>query len=1145
MANFDLNEVIKKLPELVAQVIAESADEDGNTSIVDRTSQILKCIECFTPSVEYKFDSRIPLLNGATTSSSSRNGSKSTPILHCEANPHLGLSKIKFKDLNLDENVHKVNMTQAYFLWLQKNLLIDQTNMPGWNNFMDYLCRKLPGIFSNILCTPLISTPSSDFNAIYTTLMEAIKNSEKLDQKYSIVTFDLPLYLRARDIIEFYRDKDSRFKHCYVRLSSFHVIMSLMGEIGKIMENSGLKDVMLEMYSEELVEKIMSGHAYSRALRAHSLIHLVLAKMIFQEVILTAEETISLNKYCDPQYIVNIDNPQSAECVDPCVKSAIEKFQTKLQEFRARGPTAALWIQYFEMIIIIKLFIESERSRDWDLQIYTLKKMIPVFHASGHYHYAKAIHIFLQDSDILRDNLGNNYNYYIKYWYFTIRKSPNFSAGIWSDMTIEQWLMKSLKISEDFDGEKCGIQNLLLKFIIAMPFLIHVIEGLRVFSSDRYITSEPQGFIDARRFRINKDNVDLEKVGNWFADHPPFPINDRITCISTGQYGDGLVNCHRAFEIGTKAYEEFRGRKVSDAHFYKRHRVVTLGTLDSCLKLGGGKYMKLESPYDLFKRVLAIKKTEKDLLNLFSYELSTVPLPLFDVNGMREADKAVLYKVFTPFQVMPPFDDETMYIIDGEFLLHEVMWSFHDTYIYAALKYVLHVRRYYSKVIVVFDGYESRKKDPERLRRKTTTVPDIMIDENNKCLFNQQTFLSNNFNKKQFISLLKRVFDKNEIGVIQADADSDPVIVMTAIEKAELHDKVVIVGDNVNLLVLLTEFCSSINNLNKSIYFLRPEQMIDEKIVPKLLFDQNCLKYPHLKNFLCFVHAFSGCDTTSALYGQNKLKYFGLLDRKRPFLNQIMEFYNPNASRENLIKAGTDIVKNLYAPCLQETKDEEISLKKLRYLCYRKRTDKSSFNLAALPPTDESAEQHFYRTYYQVQLWMGNDLDPLQWGWKNTVNGLFPVETTKEPLPENFLKIVACQCKKACGPKCSCKKVGLLCSQVCAHCEGKNCSNVEEPRVLLFDDDNEEEGGGSSEARNEFNDVNNAKDGLDEDYVNNSGEEIDVTYEHIVNDEVIKTDSDDDVISLNSESDYENVNHEPYSENGDCEQNPCKKQRIF
>ena len=119
-------------------------------------------------------------------------------------------------------------------------------------------------------------------------------------------------------------------------------------------------------------------------------------------------------------------------------------------------------------------------------------------------------------------------------------------------------------------------------------------------------------------------------------------------------------------------------------------------------------------------------------------------------------------------------------------------------------------------------------------------------------------------------------------------------------------------------------------------------------------------------------------------------------------------------------------------------------LDKYRYLSFVKNTrNKKRVQLPCLPPTSASASQHLCRVYYQVQVWLGNQLDPEDWGWKLVDNTLEPIQTLLPPAPERLLNTIFCNCKKGCSAKCSCKKVGLFCSPVCTNCQGQSCSNVE------------------------------------------------------------------------------------------------------
>ena len=62
-------------------------------------------------------------------------------------------------------------------------------------------------------------------------------------------------------------------------------MLSFMGNIGYMMNGSGLEEVWRQMYAEKTVPHLMSDKAYSRALRGHVLIHSALHYILLDEII--------------------------------------------------------------------------------------------------------------------------------------------------------------------------------------------------------------------------------------------------------------------------------------------------------------------------------------------------------------------------------------------------------------------------------------------------------------------------------------------------------------------------------------------------------------------------------------------------------------------------------------------------------------------------------------------------------------------------------------------------------------------------------------------------------------------------------------------------------------------------------------------
>ena len=49
----------------------------------------------------------------------------------------------------------------------------------------------------------------------------------------------------------------------------------------------------------------------------------------------------------------------------------------------------------------MRLFVRSERTGDWLLHLYAVKQMLPYLHVTGHLHYAKFAHLYVQQMEEL------------------------------------------------------------------------------------------------------------------------------------------------------------------------------------------------------------------------------------------------------------------------------------------------------------------------------------------------------------------------------------------------------------------------------------------------------------------------------------------------------------------------------------------------------------------------------------------------------------------------------------------------------------------------------------------------------------------------------------------------------------------------
>lgn len=437
-------------------------------------------------------------------------------------------------------------------------------------------------------------------------------------------------------------------------------------------------------------------------------------------------------------------------------------------------------------------------------------------------------------------------------------------------------------------------------------------------------------------------------------------------------------------------------------------------------------------PLMIFQRTIILKKDDEDVADLLRNELSPFPLALFNEGGMRKSKKSSLYDALpTDSTIINP--RMTTNVVDGGFLLHRVKWNVGYKFSSICNNYITYIMKHYGEnCTVIFYGYgdvNSTKREEQKRRGSTKASVDINFHDNMNVTIKQEHFLSNERNKTKLIQLLAEKMIGRGIEARIATGDADSVIVRCALEKATTHQTVLIIGEDVDLIVLLIALASPENN----IYFLKP----GKGNVEAKLFSVLKLKELPFSETILLLHAFSGCDTTSAIYKKSKATMLSLFKKQSSLIRDIANiFYNPSSTQHAVSQAGEKMFLAIYNATANE-KD----LNNHRYLCFLKSSTKIKADLSSLPPTKGAAEQHSFRVYLQIQLWLANHLLPDQWGWTRGENdSLFPVTTIDAVAPEKILNSIFCRCTTGCGGRCGCRKAGIQCSSACSSCNG-TCTN--------------------------------------------------------------------------------------------------------
>ncbi|GBM50516.1 hypothetical protein AVEN_160739-1 [Araneus ventricosus] len=158
-------------------------------------------------------------------------------------------------------------------------------------------------------------------------------------------------------------------------------------------------------------------------------------------------------------------------------------------------------------------------------------------------------------------------------------------------------------------------------------------------------------------------------------------------------------------------------------------------------------------------------------------------------------------------------------------------------------------------------------KSVERIRRtKKHIACYAMFYESMTATMFQEKFLSNDKNKQRLINMLCVKFQKEGFVVKQADY----LIIKSALEIGKRSQCLVVVGEDIDLLVIMTPSTNSEN-----IFFLKPWR---DDAGDALYCAETLNIVPHIRDNISFLHEFSGWDTTFALFRQGKMEFMNVLN---------------------------------------------------------------------------------------------------------------------------------------------------------------------------------------------------------------------------------------------------------------------------
>ena len=326
----------------------------------------------------------------------------------------------------------------------------------------------------------------------------------------------------------------------------------------------------------------------------------------------------------------------------------------------------------------------------------------------------------------------------------------------------------------------------------------------------------------------------------------------------------------------------------------------------------------------------------------------------------------------------------------------------------------------------------------------------------------QKVVLTVTYNKEQLIDLICQylvnhiVINQTKLGITGKDPTPVQVWINGTVQRQDLRthheesDAIIIhhlvhiasaTNDDAHIKVI----CDDTDVFVLLILFYIKEKMtanisMESPCAGRMIVDirQTSLKYKNIAKYLPAVHALTGCDTVSYLFGIGKTTALKALmgGHHLSLLGQL------GAAEASLISETTTFIAACYGSKV------EGDMTTHRYQLWKSKMGNtkttSAPKLKSLPPSHNAFVQHVHRAQYQAIIWESAtqsdppDLDPNQYGWHKDEDGTTLSPTTLPPgvyvVPINILQMVKCGCSASqpCSTgRCGCVGAHMSCSMFC------------------------------------------------------------------------------------------------------------------
>lgn len=131
----------------------------------------------------------------------------------------------------------------------------------SWSAFNAVAFHIKPCITEIGYC-PMITASPAEYSVVYTVMKQVQFMMAILGNQYSVIMFDLAIYVKAKEIQQ---RNHNEFSNIVIRLGGFHIALNYLAVLGKCFQDSGIEDLLIEsgLYGPSSASALLYGKLYN------------------------------------------------------------------------------------------------------------------------------------------------------------------------------------------------------------------------------------------------------------------------------------------------------------------------------------------------------------------------------------------------------------------------------------------------------------------------------------------------------------------------------------------------------------------------------------------------------------------------------------------------------------------------------------------------------------------------------------------------------------------------------------------------------------------------------------------------------------------------------------------------------------------